>query len=142
MINDLEKKLINNIQNEEDLQVCVKVVTDSNNPFFLQEYAITYNWDDGFEVPIAIADNINCDLGTALTLFWLAEGMCFFNGEVERNEYNNDWANFCEMLIERLTLDKYDLGPVSFKPEINKVTAYKYEKNGVPPVLYKEVMGL
>jgi hypothetical protein len=52
------------------------------NPLFLKEYVIAYNWDDGFDVPNAIADNEYYDLGTALILFLLAEGMSFYKGEI------------------------------------------------------------
>ncbi|WP_444942760.1 DUF4274 domain-containing protein [Microbulbifer sp. ZKSA006] len=141
MISDIEQKLIDQIQGEENLQELVRVVKASKNPCFLQSYAISYNWGDGFDVPNAIVINEACDLGTALTLFWLAEGICYFTGEVKRNEYNNDWADFCDLLIEKLTSNYFVIGPVSFKPSINRVTAHKYQKSGVPSVLFNEVQG-
>jgi len=141
MISDIEQKQIDQIQDEDDIENIICIAEASSNPSFLQKYAINYNWDDGMGLPVAVANNKYCDLGTALTLFWLAEGMSFFSSEVERNKYNNDWADFCDMLIQRLINNFYVIGPVSFKPSINKVTAFKYKKAGVPSVLYKEVQG-
>lgn len=102
---------------------------------------MSYNWDDGYALPTAIANNENCDLGTAVTLFWLAEGMSYFLKEVERNEYNIEWADFCETLIQKLNNNDYACGPVSFIPNINRLTQYKYQKIGIPSVLYQAVKG-
>ncbi|BDD10831.1 hypothetical protein FUAX_32630 [Fulvitalea axinellae] len=93
------------------------------------------------EFPIAIANNQYCDKGTALTLFWLAGGLSVFTGENKRNEHNGEWFDFCETLIDRLTKNVYPEGPVDFDPPINKVTAYKYRKAGIPATLYEKVEG-
>lgn len=141
MINDIERRQIVELQHEEDSEKTANIAKNSSNPCFLQQYAINYNWDDGFRLPKVIAKNQSCDLGTALTLFWLAEGMSYYLGEVARNEYNSDWADFCDLLVQKLLSNSYPVGPVSFKPSINKVTALKYEKNKVPKILYQEVLG-
>ena len=142
MISEIERKQVESIQSEEDLDTYVGIAAASKNPFFLQEYAASYNWDDGLSLPTAIANNKCCDLGTALNLFWLAEGMCYFTGEVKENEYNVEWSHFCKMIIERLTHSYYELGPVSFKPSVSRNSEYKYKQSGVPAVLYKEVVGV
>ncbi|WP_284450742.1 DUF4274 domain-containing protein [Methylophaga thalassica] len=141
MITDIEQKQIDQIQYEEDLKKIIRIAKESSNPVFLQQYAINYNWDDGMALPYEIANNDHCDLGTALTLFWLAEGMSYFSGEVGKNEYNKEWAELCDMLIQRLANNFYTIGPVSFKPNINKLTALKYQKAGVPLALFQEVQG-
>src|SRR5262249_48616010 len=76
----------------------------------LQRLANAYNWDDGFEVPTAIADHPKCDLGTALNLFWLAEAQCWLSGEIKLNEYNRDWVVFCELITNRLVEGRYRQG--------------------------------
>lgn len=141
MINDIEQKQIDQIQYEEDIEKIISIAKVSSNPCFLQQYAMEYNWNDGMALPNTIANNEHCDLGTALTLFWLAEGMSYYLKEVERNEYNNDWADFCEMIADKLNSGVYANGPVSFKPSVNKLSLYKYNKAGIPPVLYQEVVG-
>ncbi len=141
MISDIEKKQIDQIQYEEDIEKIISIAKASSNPCFLQQYAIAYNWDDGMALPNAIANNEYCDLGTALTLFWLAEGMSYYLKEVDRNVYNNDWADFCEMIVDKLNSSVYANGLVSFKPDINRLTLHKYIKAGIPSVLYQEVIG-
>ena len=142
MISENEKKQIEKLQCDEDLEACINVAATSRNTLFLQEYAISYNWDNGFALPNAIADNSCCDLGTALTLFWLSEAMWYYTGESQRHEFNNDWADFCEMITARLVDGFYQPGPVSYNPDINLVTKYKYEEMGVPKVLYEGVNGV
>ncbi len=142
MISEIEKKQIDQIQYQEDIDRIISIAKASSNPCFLQQYASAYNWNDGMELPTAIANNEHCDLGTALTLFWLAGGMSYFLKEVERNEYNKEWADFCDLIIHKLNNSVYACGPVSFKPNINKLTQHKYKKADVPAALYQEVNGV
>ncbi|MGI0118515.1 DUF4274 domain-containing protein [Zooshikella sp. RANM57] len=141
MLSEAEQQKIEQIQSEDDLQKYIDIVTQASNTEFLYEYAKAYNWDDGYELPNAIADNSSCDLGTALSLFWLAEAMCYLTKEVMRDEYNGSWADFCEKLIYRLSNNQYPTGPVSFDPNIGKVEVYKLEQAGVSPVFYTKVVG-
>lgn len=141
MLTEKEKQLLELHQGNKKLNKWIDSISNSNNPFFLKESAELYNWDDGFKLPLAIANNKYCDKGVALTLFWLAEGIIFFSDEIKKNEYNIDWANFCELIGNRLINDIYDEGPVSFNPLINRVSIYKYEKSGIPKELYYPVEG-
>lgn len=56
--NDEEKRRISHIKDPEVLYV----------------YAYNYNWDNGFDIPQAVLDNKNCDLGIALLIFYRADG--------------------------------------------------------------------
>lgn len=141
MISDTERKLIDQVQYEEDRYKCVDYASKSDNPFFLLEYAQSYNWNDSFDIPNAISDNTSCDLGTALSLFWLAEGMCYLKGEIQRNDYNQDWADFCGKLIDRLQNGFYSIGPVSYAPPVTRTEAFKLNRLNVPPIFYSEVVG-
>ena len=38
----------------------------------LENISQNYNWDDGYAIPVAIVRSPNCDLGTALRLYWRA----------------------------------------------------------------------
>ncbi len=142
MINEIEKKVIKELDSRTDLDYFVQISEQSENPFFLRALAISYNWDDGFSVPIAIADNKHCDLGVALTLFWLAEGIALYTKDIDPNEYNQQWVNFSQLLIDRLMQGHYQPGKVGFKPSINRITEHKYKKSNVPTVLFSEVVGV
>ena len=67
-----------------------------------------YNWDDGFEVPIAISNHPYCDLGVALSLWWLADGGAWFERPNEVSEYMQDWGNFCREMTSRISSGIYD----------------------------------
>ncbi len=43
-----------------------------DTPAKLHEYAVHYNWDEGFDIPRWIVNNEICDRGTALMLYWKA----------------------------------------------------------------------
>ena len=49
----------------------IKCITDSE---LLHIIAANYNCDNGFEIPYNIINNKNCDLGTALMIFYDADG--------------------------------------------------------------------
>ena len=140
MISEFEKKQIDDLQHSSDIKACVKLVSETDNPFFLYEYTQAYNWDDGFEIPNAVADNESCDLGIALSLFWLAEAMCYLTKEIVRDEYNNEWADFCEKMIYKITNGHYEYHAVNFEPKLGKVEEYKLRKIGVPEIFFTEAV--
>ena len=139
MISELELKQLDELQHIADIEECVKIVTGSDNPFFLLECAQLYNWDDGFDVVNAIANNKHCELSIGLSLFWLADAVSYLTGEIVRNEYNSEWAEFCEILISRIESGEYKCGILSFDPQLGKVEKYKLRKLGIPEVFLNEV---
>ncbi|WP_271711718.1 DUF4274 domain-containing protein [Marinigracilibium pacificum] len=141
MLNDKEKYLIDTFEGNNNLDNWIILLQKSTNSFFLKESAEKYNWDDGFELPTVIADNPYCDKGTALTLFWLAEGISYYTGEIEKNEYNTDWVDFCKFMGDRLINGAYKEGLVSFNPGLSKILIYKYKKAGIPEELFMPIEG-
>ena len=110
----------------------------------LQYLAEHYNWDDGFEVPTAIADHEKCDLGTALVLFWLADAMEWFTEGHSQTEYNHDWVAFCELITKRITGRRYARGSTSFKFPSGPLAMRarrELEKEGIPSILLTDVEG-
>ena len=99
----------------------------------LYAYLRVYNWDDGFEVPTALAAHPCCDLGVALALFWKADALSF-TGEFEPSPYNRAWVAFSESIANRILNGGYE-GSSSFEPQLGKVTLYKLRKRGVPEIL-------
>src|SRR5688572_915323 len=79
----------------------------------LKELAEYYNWDDGMSIPNAIVNHPKCDLGVALTLFWLAEAQCWITDQTAPDEYNREWAEFCESITERIRSGHYHTGETS-----------------------------
>jgi len=57
----------------EQLRAIVAAMT----PDELHRYACSYNWDDGPEPMHWVAERPDCDLGTAVTVFWLTSPFTF-----------------------------------------------------------------
>jgi hypothetical protein len=107
----------------------------------LQWLVNVYNWDDGYEVPAAIANHPKCDLGTALTLFWLVHGVGWCTGEYTANEHLKADQDFAELLTKRLLAGRYSCGMTSYKIPLGIVKRHQYKKKGIPAVLITDVEG-
>ena len=68
------------IDNQNILLNKVAEITDQH---VLHLLGRSYNWDDGFAVPEAIINNPNCCLGTALELFYLADGARYLKDKLD-----------------------------------------------------------
>jgi len=101
-----------------------------------------YNWDDGYEVPMAIARNANCDLGIAVELFWLAAADSWYLREFQASEFNRDWASFCEFIASRILAGEYANGMTSFRLHVSNAKIYQWRKKGLPEIFLKDVIGL
>ncbi|EGQ7873439.1 DUF4274 domain-containing protein [Vibrio parahaemolyticus] len=141
MISQQERDFIAQINQSETTALGLQAVTETSNPFFLQELANSYNWDNGLEIICAIAESKYCDLGVALNIFWLAESMVFLTGEIERNPYNGTWFDLSEKLSAKISKGEYLVGKVSFEPQLSKVQKYKLMREGIPEVFLNKVVG-
>ena len=105
----------------------------------LQDAGRKHNWDDGFEIPTAIANHPKCDLAVALSLFWLSEAIVWLTGEVKQNEHNQAWVSFCGLITNRILHGYYKVGSGTFVCPLSKVQIYRHQKKGVPLVLVSSV---
>ena len=138
IMNNSERTLLAAIvSGEQDLNAVESAIGSARTIEFLSALAETYKWDDGVRIPMKIAQHPLCGRGLALKLYWLAEGIALATGEIERNEYNNDWADLCELLAEGLANNKYQPGDMAFDPGLSKVQVFKLRKTDIPPVLYE-----
>lgn len=107
----------------------------------LNELAFTYNWDDGFEIPYLIAKHKNCDKGTALNLFNLADGFRCLERELDGKpgpRYDEDKA-FVHALLYRITHDFYADGVVENTEHLYSVKRIPdYQKMGIPDYFFKD----
>jgi hypothetical protein len=107
----------------------------------LQHVAYLYNWDDGFAVPTALATHPLCDLGLALDLFWLAEALCWYQGEITENEYNREWVTFCRLVTDGILNGRYHKNATSFQVGLGVARLHELRKQGVPEILFNDVHG-
>lgn len=100
-----------------------------------------YNWDDGFEVPHAIADHPLCDLAVAQRLYWLASASEWFRSEKEPSVYEQSWYDFSNKIIRRLLNGSYKVSNISHSEKFNRVSLYYFKKQNIPEILFRPVVG-
>lgn len=143
MPSDQTKSKVHRILDEVDFDAQCSAVSQLESAEELQYCAEAYNWDDGYRIPRLIANNPQCDLGVAVELFWLAEGMDWYLGDKEIG--NEDWqrehSKFCKLITDRILSGHYRVGSTSFDPGLSKVKQATYRKQGVPDILISPLKG-
>lgn len=93
----------------------------------LHVFAYNYNWNNGFDVPNTIVSNPACSLGTALMVFYLADGYRYLT---ERNETSDipEWLSFISNLYNRILSGNYAEGSIAFTVPLSKVQVFKLKK--------------
>lgn len=117
--------------NEQELLSAVDNISDEETLF---RYAQNYNWDDGFEVPYAVAEHKYCTLGTAMMLFYDAEGERFLLNETD--ELEPEHLKFISFLYDRILNGYYRKSVPYFDHELSNAFIYRLKKAGAAPVFY------
>ena len=117
------------VYNEEDDTKRRNFITSCTDAETLHLYAYNYNWGDGFEEPTLIIQNPHCSMSTALTLFYLADGVEYLSDpDQEADEYQQDWLTFVSALYKRIIKADFPSAPIKFDPPITRVELYKMKK--------------
>ena len=107
----------------------------------LNELTFNYNWDDGFEIPYLIAKHKNCDKGTALNLFSMADGFSCLERELDGESlpWDSEQKAFVHALLYRITHDYYADGAVKNTEHFYSVERIPdYRKMGIPDYFFEE----
>ena len=120
-IKELESLLY--IKEKDDVENILETIS---NPEILYVYAYNYNWDNGFEIPRMILKNKNCELSTALLMFYRCYGYSFMMRENNNNQ--SEWFLFTRELYESIVSQKYELGTIGFKVPLSKTQLFKIKK--------------
>lgn len=117
-------------------------ISDTTDPILLHMIAGNYNWCDGFDVPQYIINNKNCDLGTALMIFELAEGYILFFDNLEDDD-NDVWFKFVTELKTNIENGTYSNKAIQYIPELSRADKYKLKKSfpDIPDVFLDGVTG-
>lgn len=92
-----------------------------------------YNWDDGFNVPTKLLNDLNCDLALALEIFYLADGYAYLDNPVA-NPKLEKWSLFISDLYNDILNGKYVATESVFEIPLSKVEKYKFRKKQVPEI--------
>ncbi|MEW9677298.1 DUF4274 domain-containing protein [Lentibacillus sp. L22] len=124
-INLLEQLLYNTDENDVIIQL-----GNIDNPLILHFFAANYNWNNGFNVPMAILENENCDLGTGLLMFHYADGYRLLeNPDEVLNSSSKEWKNFLSKVYNKLKDLEFKSRNISFDPGLTRVQKFKLKKN-------------
>ena len=114
----------------EDKDYTVSEIKGITNSELLHIIAGNYNWDNGFEVPYSIINNENCDLGTALMIFYDADGYRVLECQDElKNSNLEEWTHFIKELHKNILSNKYKVNNIKFIPPLTKVQIFKLKKS-------------
>ncbi len=116
-----------------------------DDPLVLHVVAANYNWDNGFGIPNVIIENKNCDLGTALMLFYLADGYRMLESYSEFLASSNvEWKSFLLNLYNRIEKKDFNSQKLSYNNELSKVQVFKLKKSNpnIPNIFLNKSPGI
>ncbi len=118
-------------------------ITKNTDRYELDKKLDYYNWNDGFDFPKQVIDHSNCELGTALKVFYLAKGELFLQNKTNETDLPEGWPAFIEYLYGRITSGCYTGRFVSFKVPLSSVQRHKLLKAfpDVPAVFVNDIAG-
>lgn len=99
----------------------------------LRQLLNEYNWDDGFDLPMELLENPNCDLALALEIFSLADGYNYLINESE-SAFLKEWKFFVEKLYADILEGKFIQTESTFENPLTKVQRYKLKKQQVSDI--------
>lgn len=127
-MNKNELKLLDKLLYESTENEVINYINKTKNSKLLHFIVANYNWDDGFDIPVAVTKNKYCDLGTALMIFEYSEGyMMFFDDEWKEILGSN--VKFISDLKSKIEIKDFQFRNITFIPSLTRVEKFKLIKN-------------
>lgn len=123
----MDTKMIRNLLYSMEVEDVKNTLSSCEDSTILHIYAYNYNWNNGFDIPLEIINNSSCTLGTALMIFYLADGYRYL---IERTETSDipEWLSFVSELYRQITAGKYTDTSIAFSVPLSKVQIFKLKK--------------
>jgi hypothetical protein len=140
-----DKKRLRNLLYDENKENLKTEIIKLDNSLLLHIIAANYNWDSGFEIPSLIINNSTCDLGTALMMFYNADGYRILeSGTNDLSDANVHWKLFITDLYNKIKSNDFKSQSISYTPQINKVQIFKLKKNNpdIPNIFLERSPGI
>lgn len=118
---------------------CPDLLKEQSEASLLDGFIDNYNWDDGLEIPYFILKHVNCELGTALKIFYLAEGTEMLKTGYQDYQLGN-WVEFIEYAFQRIAEGNYSSKLISFQFPLNRVSKMKIKKAGWPNLFIEDIV--
>ena len=139
---ELIDKMLYEYEDEEEVIEALDLIEDEET---LYEFALHYNWDDGFLIPSKIIENKFCSLSIAMLLFYGGDGFSFFS-ELdavdidEFEEWEKEWYEFENKLYHKILDGEFQIKNTSYKIPLNKVHKYKLKKSGINDIFLNDIV--
>ena len=123
----MDTQIIHNLLYATSFEDAKLYLSSCSDRTTLHIYALNYNWNNGFDLPQTIINNPACTLGTALMMFYMADGYRYLS---ERNESSDipDWLSFIKDLYRRIYAGVYTDCSIAFSVPLSKVQIFKLKK--------------
>lgn len=104
-----------------------------------KEHYKYYEWDmDSFVLPREWVLGNKSDLGSALKVFYAAEGYDFFN-VIDTKYYSSNWLDFVGDLYVAIADDKYLPGSTKYVIPLSYAQKEELAERGVPEVFVTDI---
>lgn len=128
-MDNFNKEYIYNLIYGEDKENIINTIDGIEDAKLLHIIAGNYNWDNGFEIPKSIINNKYCDLGTALMIFYDADGYRVLESREELNNLNlKQWSSFIIEIEDKILNNKFRTNEIKFIPPLTKIQIFKLKK--------------
>jgi hypothetical protein len=144
LVDSAECKWLQDILYEENIDVVKKEIERIDNSILLHIFSSNYNWNNGFDIPNIIVNNKCCDLGTALLLFYSADGYRMLEDEQGFiSSKLTKWKEFLINLYDKITNNQFKLKNIAFNPSLTKMQILKLRKKriDIPNVFLEALPG-
>ncbi len=138
-----DRRWISSILFSEDIENIKEEIRKIDEPLILHTIAGNYNWNDGYEIPEEIVNNDYCDLGTALLIFFDADGYTLLGAEEVLNP-PTVWVKFLMRLYNRIANKNFRYTSIAYLPPIPKALENKIRMNNpnIPEVFFVRSPGI
>ena len=129
-MSDSNRKYISELLYSDSKKYIINEIEGISDSKLLHIFASNYNWDNGFDIPYSVINNENCDLGTALMIFYRADGYRVLEDRDElKNPNLRQWADFIIEIEKRILNNEFNHNTFKFSPPLTKVQIFKLRKS-------------
>jgi hypothetical protein len=126
-----QRERVDKIVHAETPAEAVRLVVSIRSPEELHAVMLKYNWDDGFEMPMAVLDHPECERATASLIFINAQGLT--DMATAKGKHSVLLRRVADLLLSGGLPELR----IAYRPQINSAELYHLQKAGIPADLYR-----
>lgn len=118
---------------------CPDLLNDQSSAYALDRFIDDYNWDDGLEVPFCILNHPDCELGTALKIFYFVEGERMLEEKYKDYQLGH-WVEFIVYAYKGIAEGNYKSQFIAFKFPFTKSYKKHIKESGWPEFFIEDIV--